>query len=414
VTVRRTTGDGMWIRRKSTRRFPAFVSVIGVCLVVSGATPRSAPQPSTTPPDKTFIQTFRAIDNAIRDLGPVAADYRQVVSKTLTALPNDAPEEIKAPLTGFMARVPTDAAQFPCDAGFMRARARALMLGLRDVLLAHSSLRIEPVVCYAVPYAIDARQPRASAGQVDIYGFDLESTAPHVVLVTTDGTRDVTSALVATSDTHLTLDLKRIPLSGASQSIELAWGHVIRHSIVIIQATTPVCSSRVETIPAGRNITDALVPIGGDTRVPRDGTSIWADAALEYSNNKLEAMVCTTADHAASRTILSSCRTEFLYTTDPDRVIEAILERPGPVGQWTFTGFSQSRVDARDVSYSVRLNEVAIVSTQNASCVSPIAYREAELLGGLSPATKRALDAQFRRIDPRIRKVRPRFAPHMP
>jgi hypothetical protein len=390
------------------------VSVIGVCVVVSGTTARSTPQQSTAPPDKTFIQTFRAIDTAIRDLGPASSDYRQVLSRTLTALPNGAPDEIKARIANFMARAPAGAARFPCNAEFVRSRARALMLGLRDALLAHIPLRIEPAVCYAVPYAIDARQPRASAGHVDIYGFDLESTPPQVVLVTTDSTRDVTSALVASSDTHLTLDLNRIPLASASQSIELAWGHVIRHSIVVIQATTPVCSSRVETIPAGRTIADALAPIGGDARVPRDGTSIWADTMLDYSNNKLEAVVCTTADHAGSGTILSSCRTEFLYTTDPDRVIEGILERPGPVGRWTFTGFSQSRLDSSDVSFSVRLDEIKIVSTPNGSCVSPIAYREAERLHELSPATKRALDAQFRRIDPRIRSLHPRFTPHLP
>ena len=404
----------MWRRRNPIRRFPAFVSVIGVCVVVSGATARSTPQSSTAPPDATFIQTFRAIDGAIRDLGPAASDYRQVLSRTLTALPNRAPEEIKAPIAAFMAHVPTDAAQFPCNAEFVRSRARTLMRGLRDGLLAHNPLRIEPAVCNAVPYAIDARQPSASAGHVEIYGFDLESTPPQVVLVTTDGTRDVTAALVASTDTHLTLDLNRIPLSSASQSIELAWGHVIRHSIVVIQATTPVCASRVETIPAGRTITDAWAPIAGGTRVPRDGTSIWADTTLDYSNNKLEAVVCTTADHAGSGTIFSSCRTEFLYTTDPDRVIEGILERPGPVGQWTFTGFSQSRLDASGVSFSVRLNEIKIVSTPNGSCVSPIAYHEAERLHELSPATKRVLDAQVRRIDSRIRKLRPRFAPHMP
>src|SRR5437660_12715191 len=102
-----------------------------------------------------------------------------------------------------------------------------------------------------------------------------------MVLVSRDGYQDVTSALIARSHAHLILKLDRVPLSSNSQSLGLAWGHLIRHSIALVRPTTPLCSSRVEAIPAGRTIFAAPPRTGGDGSLARPGMKGWADASLD-------------------------------------------------------------------------------------------------------------------------------------
>jgi hypothetical protein len=109
------------------------------------------------------------------------------------------------------------------------------------------------------PFALDVTQAQRTGGWLDIYGYDFDRLTPEVVLVTNDGYRDVTAALVARSHYHLALKLwdGAVPWSSESVSLGLIWGHVIHHSIPLIRPTSPVCTSRVETIPAGRTISYA-------------------------------------------------------------------------------------------------------------------------------------------------------------
>jgi hypothetical protein len=284
-----------------------------------------------------------------------------------------------------------------------------------------------------VPFALDVTHAPTTDSLVDIYGYDFDAVTPQMVLVTRDGYQDVTAALIARSHAHLTLKLDRVPWSSNSLSLGLAWGHLIRRSIALVHRATPVCSSRVETIPAGKTIVTAPPRTSGDGSLVRPGTKIWADASLDYSNNKLEATICMTADQAASDTIFSGCTVEFLHTTDPDGVIEGVLGPlrshisytratsqttdirntavQGPVRQWAFSGVRADRPGSGEVSMTARLNEIRIVSTDDRACISPLAYLEARRTAVLSPETKRALDPQLTKVDPRILTLRPRFAP---
>lgn len=420
------------IRRQPTRRFPAFLLLVAsacFCLIAPGTGTRAQARSQTAAQRDALVQTFRAIDAAIEALGQSSSDYRTIVSNALAALPAGANDDLRSRMVTFLNRAPQPGPDLRCSADFLRARARAMLLGLRDSLLALGSMRTEPVVCYATPFALDSRKVQTASGSIEIFGFDFDASAPQLVMVTGDAPVDVTSALIARSHTHLTVDLSRVPLSSSSVSLELAWGHVIRHSIAVIQADTRVCSSRVERIPEGRMISDTLPRIGGDGTSAGGATRIWADASLDYSNNKLEATVCTTADQVGSDVVFSRCLVEFLYTTHPDRLIEGVIgshhnyrsltyesnratgvraRGNGPVREWSFSGPPRS---GAEISFSARLNEIRIVSTDNDRCISPISYLEAERTTGLSPATKQALEPQLRNVDSRIKTLRPRFAP---
>jgi hypothetical protein len=261
---------------------------------------------------------------------------------------------------------------------------------------------------------------------VDIYGYDLDTVMLQMIVVTVDGFRDVTAALKTQSHHHLILDLANgtLPLSSGSLSLDLVWGHLIHHSIPLIQQTTRLCSSTIETIAGGRKV--AYSPkVNGHGEFSGD---VSADLTLDYSSNKLEATLCVlTADPA-----VSGCTVEFLYTTDADSVIEGLFGRAdsqatiattngsakvrkrggrGPVDQWVVAGLPAPAPDNDAPLVVAQLHPIRLVSTKDESCVSPITYLEARRSSVLGRRTRTALDRQLKRIDSKILTLRPKFAP---
>ena len=143
-------------------------------------------------------------------------------------------------------------------------------------------------------------------------------------------------------------------------------------------------------------------------------------------------MCMAAAAPAGGDAVFSGCTVEFLYTTDPDRVIDAVFgdvasqvsyvrgngisdvrngKQKGPVRQWAFAGLQASSLGGGDISVTARLNEIRLVSSaEGDGCVSPMAYLEAKRTTALEPVTGQSLDSQLKGIDPAILKLRPRFA----
>jgi len=415
-------------------------SLLASCLLALATSATGLPAAQTaTPADKTLTDTLRVLDNAIHLLGDPASNYRKVLLDAVEAFPNDADDKVRTDIQTFLMRAPQPGAEFRCSVDFVRSRARTALLRLRDTLRHDYVGPVEPGICYAVPFALDLIRARRAGGWLDIYGYDFDRVTPEMVLISRQGYRDVTAALVARSHYHLAFQLGdgAVPWSSENISLGLTWGHLIHHSIAIIQPTSPLCSSRVETIPMGRMISYSPPLIGGGGFPGRPGTRVWADAVLDYLSNKLEATMCmAAAGPAGGDAVFSGCTVEFLYTTDPDRVIDAVVgdgssqvsyvrgngvsdvkdgKQKGPVRQWAFAGLQPGRLERGDISVTARLNEIQLVSSaEGDGCVSPLAYLEAKRTTALDPVTRRSLDSQLKGIDPVILKLRPRFALPMP
>jgi hypothetical protein len=398
-------------------------------LLVPGASRAAvAPGQVSVRGGSTTTQALQALDEAIRRLGDPSSDYRKVLRQAVAALPVGAANETER-IRGFLSRTPPNASAFPCSADFVQLRARLLVRRLRDALAGETPSRPEPAVCYASPYALDVTLLQSPATTLDIYGFDFDTVPLQMVLVAPDGFQDVTSALVLASHYHLTLKIGDggVPISVKSQSLGLAWGHLIHHSIPLIQPATRLCDSRVETVPA-KTMSYALPSRRGDRRL----TTMWADALLDYSNNKLEATICTAAAERGGEAASSECTAEFLYTTDPDRVIDGVFgtlgsqfshqrgegnagltsrRAHGPVREWNV---AYPKSESAKTSLTVRLNTITVVSSEDDGCIAPIAYSEAKRTTMLSVLTRQALDRQLGRIDPAILRLRPRFVTRRP
>jgi hypothetical protein len=291
---------------------------------------------------------------------------------------------------------------------------------LRDVVLDVQTRPVEPVVCYAAPFAIDLERARTTGQVVDLYGYDFDAATVQLVAITPDGFTDVTPSLTVTSHTHATVRIGGVgvPALDRNEAVGVAWGHIIHYRVPLVGSTTRLCSSRVETVRPGATVSyDSITRASGLS--PGTAGDASAEVRLDYSSNVLQAALCVTTPDV----IESGCVTEYLRTIDPERVIDGVLGpqsslmsfdaaretdinvRQGLVRRWRSGGNGGTTVVA------ARLDRITIVSREAESCLSPIAYVEAKRTRPFPAATARVLDAQLRGLDPAIVRLRPRFAP---
>jgi len=370
---------------------------------------------SVTGSAQSRIAPLRALDTAIRQVNQPESDYRKILGEAAATQAPGADDRMSAQIQRFLTRLPTPGTEFRCSEEFLRSRARDLLWRLRDVVLDVQTRPTEPVVCYATPFAVDLDRARTSGDVVDIYGFDFDATVLQLVVITPDGFRDVTSSLTVRSHTHATVRIGSdgVPASIATESIGLAWGHIIRYRVPLVGETTRLCSARVETIRAGRVISYSGIARRGIQSIP-EATAVGADVRLDYSSNVLQAALCVTAADATA----SGCISEFLRTVDDARVIDAVVDprsseiaalppgtlsvRRGLVDRWSSNGAGL---------VAARMNRIKLVSREAEGCLSPIAWAEARRTTTFSAATRNALDRQLRKVEPAIVGLRPRFAP---
>jgi hypothetical protein len=352
-----------------------------------------------------------------------------VIDDALAAIPEDASSDTAGDIRRFAARTPAVGPGFRCSADFVRLRARQMLVRLREKLRQEAPPPLEPAVCYTAPFALDASPAPPADGILHIYGFDLDLISPQLILISTGGAYvDVTSALVPASHYHLTVRIGGVPISSDSRSLGLAWGHLIRYSVTVLRPSARLCSSRIESIPAGKAVS-YRVPPAADANAGRSLNGTSADVALHYFSNKVEATICVTAANAA----ISGCTIEFLYTTDPDRVIDGVLgrltsaaasdrrQRPAtprkgadPVRHWIFSSRPAGPPGSADAFVTARLGRIRVVSSEDDGCIAPVVYAEARRTSTLDPRTRAALDPQLRTLDREIVALRPRFAPVAP
>jgi len=388
---------------------------------------RATPTPAT---ERTVSETLRVVDRAIHRLASPSSDYRAVLSEALAALPAGTDDTAADAMRTFLRRAPRPGASFRCSRDFISERARDMLLRVRDILRKDYVAPLQGVVCSAVPFALDLSHARRNGGWLDIYGYDFDRVSPEMVLVTTTGYRDVTSSLVTQSHYHLAFKLgEHVPWSSDAVSLGVTWGHIIHYSIALVQPTSALCPSRIETIPASR-ISFAPSRLDSDARPVPHGAHVSADVKLHYSSNKVEATVCmAVADPDNQSATFGGCMVEYVYTTDPDWIIEGLFgeavshvsyrhgratsevkhgTQGGLVRQWTFGDFDHPA--AQDVSVQAQLNDIRLLAVADRACVSPMAYLESVRTGAIDPATKASLDRQLQSLDPAVLKLRPRFS----
>jgi hypothetical protein len=406
------------------------IAAVSLCVLIvaipGGASRAASVDPATV---QALARNLLSLDQATNELARPGSDYRKVLLRAWARSEGASRNVVASDIATFLDRAPRAGPDFSCGADFMRDGARRELWRLKDVLLGVEPWPAEPRVCYSVPVAIDATRP---PGAIDVYGQDFDRKPWELFILKNDKFFvDVTPALETRSRHQLSIDLGpngvKIPADG--QALALAWGHLVRYVIPIVHPLTPLCESSIEQIPAGKTIAYAPFAIGGETPFSGAGAKVVANVALDYESNKIDAMACFTA---AARSLISGCASEYVHTSDPERTVEAVFGEleagvaythgrrsrqsidgapNGPVARWVFHGFVPSDNSVAEAGIEVRLRRVRAVTTDPQRCVSAIQYLEAKRQQAISPDTARRLDRQLPNVDPRIRKLRPRFAP---
>jgi hypothetical protein len=385
-------------------------------------------------PRDALTESIVALERAVNALATPSSDYQKILRDLLPALPHDAPAFVKSDIATFLRRAPEAGRDFPCGADFVRARARKELLRVKDVLLDANPQPARPEFCSSNPIVVDETQPEAP---IEIYGYDFDREPFQLLLMNDFGFRDITFAITRRAHYHLTVDLEKggVRISRKSQRIALTLDHLIHHAIPVVGPDTRVCSARIEEIREGKTIAYAPPPVHRDAN-PDVSVQVWANAALDFESNVVNAMVCMTGvELGGDRWATSGCAAEYVYTSDPDWSIEWIsgdLEaaaafvdkrrdehvergaRAGPVARWTFRRMNGRPGAAREGQLAVRLNSLRVAAAESGNCVSPILYLEARRNGTVGAETVRRLDPQLKGIDPKILRLRPRFSqpPH--
>ena len=417
-------------RQKESVRFRPL-GWLALLAAVFLSTPLSAGT-ADAPADRILTDTVVVLERAINALATRSADYRKILQDTLASLPRGGEDFVKNDITRFLERAPAPGADFKCGPEFLTYRTRKELWRLKDTLLNANPQPAQPQFCYAAPFAVDLTQPPDT---LEIYGYDFDRVPIEMVVINSDGYRDVSFALSKRTHYHLTLTFGKdgIKFSPSDSVLGLTWGHLIHHFIPLIQPATPLCPSRIEEVPAGKGITYAPPVIAGEERFSGAGAQVLANATLDYESNKVDATICLTAtEQSGDGTTFSGCGVEYVYTSDSDRVIEGVLSGlgaaiaytygnrteeiekgadGGPVAQWVFDSFAEKSPTGTEAKMTVRLRGIGVVSTQPDRCVSAIAYSEARRMNALTLTTTERLDTELKRIDSEILKLRPRFAP---
>jgi hypothetical protein len=387
---------------------------------------------NTLPREVGVRGTIVVLERGENALASSSADHRQALKTVLDGLPPGAPEFVRSDIMTFLKRMPDKGADFECGPDFMRYRARQELERVKDKLLNTNPQPAEPQFCYAAPFAIDLAQPAES---LEIYGYDLDTQPLELFVVNNDGSfEDVSFALSIRTHYHLAVDLgrSRAKFSARSQMVSVAWGHLIRYSVSLIHPSTALCLSQIEEIPAGKTITFSPLLISGGGRLGRGG-NVRASARLNYESNKVDATVCMMAtDQEPNPTTFGGCGVEYVYTTDPERIIEGVFSglesrtpqihlhpgqnirrerRGGPVSQWVFVIPGAQPEAGIEPAVTVVLDKIRIASTKVEDCLPAVAYLEARRKRSIAPGTIKRLDMESRALPREILQLRPRLAP---
>jgi hypothetical protein len=247
--------------------------------------------------------------------------------------------------------------------------------------------------------------------QVEFYGYNFpQANDLGVFLEGAGGGRvNVTSKLDKPTTYAMTLKFgaNGVQLDNSSARLVLEWGGKQVSSVAVIQPTTPVCTSKVQTVSPGT--IGPFVPrkIGtGDNDFDGNGPSVNAEVSLIQTAQALSARVHMHARETKDDwTEVDGWQTYQLYAPEPGWRIDQVVGKTSSshhyvdsnqtedsfdlgtgelVRRFVYVGDTDGDEAGTRTGVRVTFNDIHLVLVQTANCVPDTAIKNLQVMGLLS------------------------------
>lgn len=360
----------------------------------------------------TRTETVNTLNDAITALQSQSANWQQVLKDTMSKLTQDTQSTLRNEISDLLSRTTAQAGvEFRCDTDFQRGKVREDLIRLKARYLGQPEPVVDPAFCQVVPLAVDRELIPDRLKQLEFYGYNFNQASQLGVFVErTAGERiNVTSSLDIPTMYAMTLKFgaNGVQLDKSSSRIVLEWGGKQISSVAVIQPSTPVCSSKIQTVNPG-TIGPYIPPkVGqGDSDFNGNGPDVNADVTLIVTPHALSAKVHMHAKETKSDwTEVEGWQTYQLYAPEPGWKIEQVIGKTSSshhyidsnstedsfdlgtgelVRRFVYVGDTDGDEAGTRTSVKVTFNDIQLVLAQTANCVSDTAVKGAQATGMIS------------------------------
>ena len=360
--------------------------------------------------DDLTEKVVSSLDNAIGSLNANSANYQEVLQKLVNDLPGEVQSTVTNEVSNLLNRtVAAAGAEVRCDADFFRIRVQQALQRIKAKYLNQPLPELEPNLCNVVPLAIDMNLSAERRNKLEFYGYDFDKTAIQVFLYNGLSKIDVSNKLDQPTHYHMTLNLgsNGVPISAASTRLVLRWNNRDISTIAIIQRSPEICETTYHTFqPASISFMPPLMR--GDREFAGHGPTVNSSVNLINTGKELIARVTMYARETRSDYTTGSGTKDFvLYTSDPDKTIEAIVTPTaasysyidnnhnmdeftgsGPVRKFKFMGDGSGDDVGFHTRVEIDFNNIRLQLKETGDCVSSATLRVLELQNRISPRIK--------------------------
>jgi hypothetical protein len=360
----------------------------------------------------TRTETVNVLNDAITALQSQSADWQQVLKDTANKLTKDTQSTLRTEISNLISRTTAQAGvELRCDADFVRERIREELVRLKAKFLGQPEPVVDPGFCQVVPLAVDRELIPDRLKQVEFYGYNFPQASDlGVFLESAGGQRtNVTNKLDKPTTYAMTLKFgaNGVQLDNTSARFVLEWGGKQVSSVAVIQPTTPVCTSKIQTVSPGT--IGPFVPgkIGqGDADFDGNGPDVTSDVSLIVAPQALTAKVHMHAKETTSDwTEAEGWQTYQLYAPDPGWRIEQVVGKTSSahhyldsnqtedsfdlgngelVRRFVYVGDTDGNEAGTRTGMKVTFNDIHLVVVQTANCVPDTAVKSLQSTGLLS------------------------------
>jgi hypothetical protein len=371
----------------------------------------------------TTTKTVNVLDDAIDALQTQSSAWQTILQEAQSKLTDAAQSTIRNEIGNLITRSIAQAGvEFRCNADFIGARVRQQLIRIKAKLLGQTVPPAEPAICQVVPIAVDRSLVPDRIKQIEFYGYDFNEAKNLAVFLESAGGRvNVTDKL--DRPTHYAMTLKfganGIQLDASSQRLVLEWDNRQISSMAVIQPATPVCVSKLVTLPIEAKVTFMPPHTKGDRDFSGNGPTVNLTVVLVVNPQSVSAYVFMRAKETKSDwTTAEGSKTFPLNTPDSgwriDRVVGNLsaahrytdgnhevdsfdLGSGGPVKRLEFVGDRKGDEAGTQTKVDITFNVLRVELTQTADCVPDSAVRTLRNNGLINPRT-------FTRLEPGVNR----------